>query len=423
MDLRARAARIRDASSRTRDHGGTPLRRDSVLDARPRLGDPMRLDRPFAVPFEHRVRFTQAALDPANDSLASVLADPSSDGDSRRLAAFVDAGVLASHPMIPESLARYLATCTRAGASLPELACCESVPGGESAKDGMHTVDQVMLATERFRIDRRSVVLAIGGGAVLDAVGFAAATAHRGVRHVRMPTTVLAQDDAAMGVKNGINRFGKKNYVGAFCPPDGVVCDRDFLPTLPGRHFLGGFSEAVKIACLRDAALLERIERDAPALCARDLDAAWPIIIRSAELHLQHVTDGGDPFERLNARPLDFGHWSAHKLEQVTGFELPHGEAVAIGVALDCTYSMLSGMLSEPECDRIIACLRAIGLPVWHPALADTTRLLRGLDEFREHLGGRLTVTLLRGIGSPVDVHVMDGPTVARAAERLANLD
>jgi 3-dehydroquinate synthase len=135
------------------------------------------------------------------------------------------------------------------------------------------------------------------------------------------------------------------------------------------------------------------------------------------------VTDGGDPFERLDARPLDFGHWAAHKLEQVTGFELPHGEAVAIGVALDCTYSMLSGMLAEHECDRIVACLRALGLPVWHPALADTTRLLRGLDEFREHLGGRLTVTLLRAIGSPADVHAMDGPIVARAAERLANLD
>jgi 3-dehydroquinate synthase len=383
----------------------------------------MRLDRPFAVSFEHRVRFTQAAFDPANDALASVLADPSGDGDARRLAAFVDAGVLAAHPTIPELLARYLAARTGHGDPLPELACCESVPGGESTKDGMHTVDQVLLATERFRIDRRSVVLAVGGGAVLDAVGFAAATAHRGVRHVRMPTTVLAQDDAAMGVKNGINRFGKKNYVGAFCPPDGVVCDRDFLPTLPVRHFLAGFSEAVKIACLRDRALLERIEQAAPALRAHSVDAAWPIVIRSAELHLDHVTGGGDPFERLNARPLDFGHWAAHKLEQVTGFELPHGEAVAIGVALDCAYSMLAGMLPEPEFDRVVSCLRALGLPVWHPALADTARLMRGLDEFREHLGGQLTVTLLRGIGSPEDVHAMEGPLVARAAERLSHLD
>ena len=383
----------------------------------------MRLDRPFAVPFEHRVRFTQAAFDPANDALAGVLADPSADGDSRRLAAFVDAGVLAAHPTVPEALARYLAARADAGDALPELACCEPVPGGEAAKDGMGTVDQVMLATERFRIDRRSVVLAIGGGAVLDAVGFAAATAHRGVRHVRMPTTVLAQDDAAMGVKNGVNRFGKKNYVGAFCPPDGVVCDRQFLGTLPERHFLGGFSEAVKIACLRDAALLDRIERDAPALRQRSIDAAWPIIMRSAELHLAHVTDGGDPFERLNARPLDFGHWAAHKLEQVTGFELPHGEAVSIGVALDCTYSALAGMLEERDCARVVRCLRALGLPVWHHALSDTLRLLRGLEEFREHLGGRLTVTLLSGIGHPVDVHAMEGPIVARAAERLSHLD
>lgn len=383
----------------------------------------MRMDRPFSVPFEHRVRFTQGALEHGNDALSSALADPAAAGDSPRVAAFVDSGVLAAHPRIPEMLSAYLAARAHQGDAVPELACCEPVRGGEAAKDGMEVVEQVLFATDRFRIDRRSVVLAIGGGAVLDAVGFAAATAHRGVRHVRMPTTVLAQDDAAMGVKNGVNRFGKKNFMGAFAPPDAVVCDMDFLRTLSDRHFLAGFSEAVKIACLREPALLDSIADGAARIRARDMGLAWPVIMRSAELHLAHITSGGDPFERGAGRPLDFGHWSAHKLEQVTGFEVPHGEAVSVGIALDCAYATLAGMLPEPGRDRVIGCLRALGLPTWHPALADTTRLLRGLEEFREHLGGRLTLTMLRGIGDPVDVHSVQGPLVARAAEWLADLD
>jgi 3-dehydroquinate synthase len=127
------------------------------------------------------------------------------------------------------------------------------------------------------------------------------------------------------------------------------------------------------------------------------------------------VTGGGDPFETLEARPLDFGHWSAHRLEAMTGFALRHGEAVAIGLAIDCAYSRLAlGLPAEAE-RRVRRCLADLRLPVDHPALANTDALLAGLEEFRQHLGGRLTVTMLRDVGRPVDVHAIDEPTMRRA--------
>ncbi|MDI9410882.1 MAG: 3-dehydroquinate synthase, partial [Bacteroidia bacterium] len=281
-------------------------------------------DREIAVPFRHRVWFTDGALDPANPAFAHALrcACPGRDSPSR-MAAFIDSGVLTAWPQLTDQLARYL----QAHAGLPELVWVESMPGGEACKNDPSCVEDVLDAVDHLRIDRHSMVLAIGGGAVLDVVGFGAAIAHRGVRHVRMPTTVLAQDDSAMGVKNGVNRKGKKNFTGSFAPPDAVVCDRAFLGTLPDAAWCGGFSEAVKIALLKDAALFSTLERDAAAIRARSMDAAWPVIVRSAELHARHILDGGDPFETREARPLDHGHWAAHRLESMTSFELPHGEA------------------------------------------------------------------------------------------------
>jgi 3-dehydroquinate synthetase len=269
--------------------------------------------------------------------------------------------------------------------------------------------------------------------AVLDAAGYGAAIAHRGVRLVRIPTTVLAQDDAAMGVKNGVNRFGKKNFVGAFAVPFAVLCDELLLESLPDAVYRAGFSEAVKIALLKDPAYFARLERDAARIAARDLDAASPAIRRSAELHLRHIVDGGDPFEANEARPLDFGHWAAHRLESMSNHAVSHGDAVALGLLLDCRYSNLKGWLSDAGLARIRACMAALGLPMRHALLAETSALLAGLEEFREHLGGRLTITMLRSVagGSAAaateaeqfagfEVHELDPGLVARAASELA---
>ena len=366
----------------------------------------------FEVGFSHRLLFTQSVFDAANPLLDEVLRfDPAAPRPG--VVAVVDSGLAEATPGMLDAIGR------RFGAeALPELRDVITVRGGEEAKNDPGVIDLVLNAIDRHRIDRRSLLMVVGGGAVIDAVGFVASTAHRGVRLLRVASTVLGQLDAAIGVKNSVNRFGKKNFVGCFDVPVAVVCDEAMLATLPDRHWCSGFSEAVKIACLKDAAFLDTLDRDAERIRSRDLDAARPVIRRCAELHLHHITRGGDPFERNEARPLDFGHWAAHRLESLSHFEITHGEAVSIGIALDTIYSVLDGRLAEATGERIVDVLRRLGLPVHHPLLHDD-RLLDGLEEFREHLGGRLTVTLLEDVGRPIDVHEMDRSRLAAAAERL----
>ncbi len=294
------------------------------------------------------------------------------------------------------------------------------VPGGEAVKNDVHILERMLKVLNEADMDRRSYVVVIGGGAVLDAVGFAAAIAHRGLRLIRIPTTTLAQADSGVGVKNGVNLFQKKNWLGAFAVPWGVINDRALLASLSDRDFRCGFSEAVKVSLLKDADFFDRILRDAFSIAARGT-ACWSVIRDSALWHLQHITSGGDPFEMLEARPLDFGHWSAHKLEAMSDFELRHGEAVAIGVAVDTVYSSLVHGLPADDADRVLVALERLGLLIDHPALLQTDELFSGLEEFRQHLGGRLTITMLSALGRPVDVHDIDRTRMAEAIEIVVN--
>ena len=364
------------------------------------------------VDFEYPVYFTSGVLTPSNLLLRDVVAR-SADQTPSDLVVVVDQGVLDYHPALLENIAEY---GQRHRTVLRIAGPVVVVPGGETVKNDQRHVDAIHRAINDAGLCRHSYVVAIGGGAVLDAAGYAAATAHRGIRLIRIPTTVLAQDDSAMGVKNGINAFGKKNYLGTFAPPFAVINDTTFLQTLPDRHWRAGVSEAIKAALIKDRAFFDFLEEHAAAIKARDLPAMEQVIRRCAVLHLSHIASGGDPFELGSSRPLDFGHWSAHKLEQLTDHRLSHGEAVAIGMALDTTYSYLAGFLPEDDWRRIISILPALGLSVYTPeldqhldVLADGSThpdsVLRGLDEFREHLGGSLTILMLRSIGAPFDVH------------------
>jgi 3-dehydroquinate synthase len=276
----------------------------------------------------------------------------------------------------------------------------------------------------RHHIDRHSYLVAVGGGALLDVAGFAAATAHRGLRHVRIPTTTLSQADSGVGVKNGLNAFGKKNFVGTFSPPHAVINDFNLLSTLDARDKRGGYSEAIKVACIRDGEFFDALEQDAEKLNAFAPAAMKSLIRRCAELHLNHIATSGDPFEVGSARPLDFGHWSAHKLEQLSKFRIRHGEAVAMGIALDVLYSREVGLLDAKSAERIVSLLEKLGLAVFASEMQDRDnrgnwQILTGLDEFREHLGGELTVTLLKKIGTGVEVHEMDKNIVIRVVEEL----
>lgn len=376
------------------------------------------IDQEVRVAFRYPVCFTRDLLDPDNPVLRSVTAGGA--GPSRLLFV-VDDGVAEHHPGILDAMRAY---CVRHASALELAAPPIVVEGGEVAKNDPAAVELIRRAIDAHGIDRHSYVVAIGGGAVLDAAGFAAATAHRGVRLVRAPTTVLAQNDSGVGVKNGVNAFGKKNFVGTFAPPHAVICDFAFLATLSDRDWRSGISEAMKVALLRDPDFFAWLEEHADDLHERSMPAMEWLVRRCAELHLQHIATSGDPFELGSSRPLDFGHWAAHKLEQLSGNALRHGEAVAVGLALDSTYSQLTGRLPYPDWRRIVDLLKRSGLPLWTAAqlaVGETERpaFLDGLEEFREHLGGRLTVMLLERIGWGVEVNELDEEVVLAAAARL----
>lgn len=377
------------------------------------LGSENATDVPFDVAYTHRLRTTRGVFQTDNDTLADLL--ESTAGGPARVLVLADDGVTKAWPGLEGDVARYV----EARPEAMELAGpVMTLPGGEVAKNDPRVLSDVLRAIERAGLCRRSYVVAVGGGAVLDVAGYAAAIVHRGLRLVRVPTTTLAQGDSGVGVKNGVNAFGKKNFLGTFAPAWGIINDGAFLSTLSDRDWRCGFSEAVKVALVKDAAYFDRIESCIEALSNRDDVIGDEIIARSAELHVRHITEGGDAFETTAARPLDFGHWSAHKLEQLTGYAMRHGEGVAIGIGLDTAYSALKGMISESDAERVLACLEGLGFAMYHPTLEDES-LLAGLEEFREHLGGELTIALLGGIGRGVDVHEVDADVMRQAIDRL----
>ncbi|MFN3165674.1 MAG: 3-dehydroquinate synthase [Phycisphaeraceae bacterium] len=365
----------------------------------------------------HRVRFTRNAFAAGNTTLADVF-EGDADAHAKVLVA-CDQGIVQAMPGLQQQIEDYF---TEHAESLPRLVGFRAVVGGEQSKNDLSNLEAFLGEIDRARLDRHSYILVIGGGAVLDMVGFAAAVAHRGIRLVRVPTTTLAQADSGVGVKNGVNMFGKKNFIGAFAVPWAVVNDLTLLDTLDDREWRSGLSEAVKVGLLKDAGLYRLISKRADMLGKRDRALGDDVIQRSAHLHLDHIAHGGDPFEMTTARPLDFGHWSGHKLEQLTDFAIKHGEGVALGLALDVTYCELKGMLPPEVAQDIRQTLETLGFDLYHPAMDDPDALLAGLDEFREHLGGRLTITLIEGIGKPVNVHTIDRDAMAQAVAKLRKL-
>jgi 3-dehydroquinate synthase len=269
-----------------------------------------------------------------------------------------------------------------------------------------------------LRLDRHAFVLIAGGGALLDAVGFAASLVHRGLRVVRIPTTALAQCDGGVGVKTGINFAGGKNALGTFAPPFAVINDFQFLPTLADREWRGGIAEAFKVAIIRDREFFDFLCENTAAFRERQHGPMRRLVQRCAELHLEHIRTGGDPFEMGRARPLDFGHWAAHKLELLSGFRIGHGDAVAAGVALDSAYAALGGWISGEDSLRIRRALAESGFPLWHPEMEDPS-LLDGLREFREHLGGELCVTFPDGIGRRREESQMDAGKIRECIRLL----
>lgn len=379
------------------------------------------LQQSFTVKFEYKVHFTSGLFNISNTLFNDFLSESDTPGIPRKILFVIDQGILDAGNDVQQQVKDYFKTYNTVQL-IPEIVL---VPGGEKVKNDTIYFDQILKAINAHGIDRHSYIAAIGGGSVLDLVGYAAAVSHRGVKHVRIPTTVLSQNDSGVGVKNGINYFGKKNFLGTFAPPLAVFNDEIFLGSLTDRDWRSGISEAIKVALIKDPAFFDWLETNASALAVRDSKAIRYLIFRCAELHIEHIA-GLDPFETGSSRPLDFGHWSAHKLEQLSNFEVTHGEAVAMGIALDTLYSNLCGRLSDDETQRIIRLLKKLGFDLSHPLMeveGNDSAILLGLQEFREHLGGRLTIMLLDGIGRGVEVHEIDTDILKQAGKAIQDFE
>jgi len=378
------------------------------------------IERSIQVHYELRVHFSQNIFDPANPLLEQTLINGEQETLHKALVV-LDESLANAQPGLPQRIENYFDVHN---AQLKLVCPPFIIEGGERTKNSYFHVSEIHSRIDRHHIDRHSYVIAIGGGALLDMVGLAAATAHRGVRHVRLPTTTLSQADSGIGVKNGINAFAKKNFIGTFAPPFAVINDFQLLSSLSPRDKRAGYVEAVKVALILDLEFFKAIEHDAGDLSIFEPAAMQRLICRCAELHLQHIATSGDPFEFGSARPLDFGHWSAHKLEQLSEYQLRHGEAVAIGIALDVIYSQKMGYLKAASAERALGLLERLGFELFANELVHTDAdngllVLQGFEEFREHLGGELTITLLDELGHGIEVHEMNLPKVAESIREL----
>jgi len=378
------------------------------------------IERTIQIGFQQRVYFTRNVFGVSNPLLKDVLSGGNDHSVSKALVVVDESLHLAQ-----AALARNIESYFSNHGNCLNLVCPPMIlEGGERVKNSYFHVSEIQSHIDRYHIDRHSYVVAVGGGALLDVVGLAAATAHRGVRHVRIPTTTHSQDDSGVGVKNGINAFGKKNFIGTFAVPFAVINDFEMLASLKPRDKRAGYIEAVKVACIRDAGFFEAIEKAASKLRDFEPEAMERLIYRCAELHLNHIASSGDPFELGSARPLDFGHWAAHKLEQLSDYKIRHGEAVAIGIALDVIYSRRMQFLEATSADRILNLIEALGFEVFANELLNVDSsgdlmVLKGLEEFREHLGGPLTVTLLKAIGKGFEVHEINDAVVVESIQEL----
>jgi 3-dehydroquinate synthase len=375
---------------------------------------------PITLRHEHRVIFTRDVFAAQNDTLADLLI-PREPGGKARAMVFWDAGLETAFPGIAVKMKGWFS-----GRS--DRVCLEAepiaLPGGEIVKNDFHQLERVWSSINEAKLCRHSFVIAMGGGAVLDMVGFGAATAHRGIPIIRLPTTSLSQGDGGLGVKNGVNYFSKKNWLGSFVVPHAVVNDLAFLHGLPPRDRRAGLIEALKVALIRDGRFFEFIAERVDALAQFQPEPYEAVIRESARQHMEHIATGGDPFERGSARPLDFGHWAAHKLEQLSEFRVSHGEAVAVGMAIDLIYARRTGLLPQPVAEHILGIIQRLGFELFAPIKeirgpSGRQDMLDGLEEFREHLGGRLTIPMIRAPGDRLDIHEMDGPVVKASFDEL----
>jgi len=322
-----------------------------------------------------------------------------------RLAAVVTNDVVA-----PLHADRLEAALAEAGARVLRIV----LPDGEQNKN-LVTLEQIYTALLETRADRRTVIVALGGGVVGDMAGFAASSYQRGIDFIQAPTTLLAQVDSSVGGKTGINHPLGKNMIGAFHQPLAVVADTDTLSTLPTREFASGLAEVVKHGAIRDAAELGRIEADAGALLAREPAALARAIRRACEIKADVVAL--DERESGVRALLNFGHTFGHAIEAAAGYGTwLHGEAVAAGMVLAARLSADLGMLPAADAARLGVLLGRLQLPVRPPAITPT-RWLELMGRDKKNRDGAIAFVLLEALGRARLVRDVPAAALARVLE------
>lgn len=256
------------------------------------------------------------------------------------------------------------------------------------------------------RFGRDSGLIALGGGVTGDLAGFVAATYMRGIPYLQVPTTLLAMLDASVGGKTGVDTPQGKNLIGAFHPPAAVIADPLTLRPLPERDYRAGLAEAVKHGLVADGAYFEWMEAEAPALTRRDPTAVARLIRRSVEIKAEVV--GRDEREAGRRSILNAGHTVAHALEQVTRYQLSHGEAVALGLIVECQLAERLGIAPAGVRRRISSLLARLGLPLHLPRGVDSDALLAGMASDKKNRGAQIRFALASGVGH---IHEVDGWT------------
>jgi 3-dehydroquinate synthase len=271
------------------------------------------------------------------------------------------------------------------------------VPPGERSKSR----EQWAELTDAMLADgygRDTVVLTLGGGVAGDLGGFVAATYMRGLPYVQVPTTLLAMLDASVGGKTGVDTPQGKNLIGAFHPPVAVVADPRTLATLPERDYRGGMAEAVKHGLIADAGYFDWMDREAEALLRRDPAALTHLVRRSVEIKAEVVAE--DEREAGRRAILNAGHTVAHALEQVTGYDLPHGEAVALGLVAECSHAGMLNLAPPGVAERVRGLLSRLGLPVRLAQPVSTDRVIDAMAADKKNRSGRVRFSLPRSLGA-----------------------
>lgn len=343
----------------------------------------------------YRVDIDHGVLSPANPRLAGYLAD-------RRVLAVTGPTVDARYG---EQLREYL------GAWLaPGTWSVHVIPTGERHKT-MASVEQVCAVAKDRGLDRHGVMLSVGGGITCDIVGFAAAVYARGVRHVKVNTTLVGQVDVGVGVKTGVNAYGAKNMLGTYHPPHGSINDPGFLTTLPDRHIRCGLGEIAKMAIIKDARLFAALEehpeifrQPTPPFGGHDREDY--VLRRAMELMLQELCPNLRELDL--ARLVDFGHTFGPAIETGSGYRIAHGESVAIDMAISSHVALQLGLIDESTCDRIVGLIGALGLPVFDRRTCRPDLMRAAMRAAWSRRGRRLHLVVPDGIGSAVFVDDLD---------------